>query len=326
VADLRVTVAGLELRNPVLAGSCEATATRAQIRACLDAGAGAVVAKSTNESEAAKAQLRAAEYALLDESLEPRPLGPASRGDSLFCRSGLLDEPFESWVATLAELDRGAGDAYVVPSLIVADVDEAVRMADAFQRAGLRWLELNVAAPHADLAVPGAIRTGAGLVRPVREAVSLPLSVKVGSVDQAAAALEAGADAVVLATRAQGFVPDLATRRPVLGTFAAVGGAWAVPLTCRQLAQARLRLGADACLVGTNGARDGRDVARFLLAGASAAQLASGVLTDGPTALAQAIEQLSAYLDEQGLAARELVGEATDHVQTYEEVAGVRRH
>ena len=43
-------VAGLELRNPVLAGSGEATATREQIRACLDAGAAAVVAKSTNES------------------------------------------------------------------------------------------------------------------------------------------------------------------------------------------------------------------------------------------------------------------------------------
>jgi dihydroorotate dehydrogenase len=91
-------------------------------------------------------------------------------------------------------------------------------------------------------------------------------------------------------------------------------------LTCRQLAQARLRLGADACLVGTNGARDGHDVARFLLAGASAAQLASAVLTDGPGALAHAIDQLSAYLDEHGLAARDLIGEAADHVQTYEEV------
>jgi dihydroorotate dehydrogenase (NAD+) catalytic subunit len=325
VADLTVNVAGLELRNPVLAGSSEGTATAGQIRACLDAGAAAVVAKSTNESEAAKAQLRAAEYVLLDEALDARALGRASRRDSLFCRSGLLDEPFDAWVEILAELDRGAGGAYVVPSLIVSDVDEAQRMAAAFENAGLRWLELNIAAPHADQA-GGAIRTGAELVRPVRETVSLPLSVKVGSVDEAEAAFAAGADAVVLSTRAQGFLPDLATRRPVLGTFGAVGGAWAVPLTCRQLAQARLRLGAGASLIGTNGARDGRDVARFLLAGASAAQLATAVLTDGPEVLARAIAELSAYLDEHGLAARDLVGEATDHVQTYEEVALERRH
>jgi dihydroorotate dehydrogenase len=326
VADLRVSVAGLELRNPVIAGSGEATATAEQIRACLAAGAAAVVAKSTNESEAAKAQLRAAEYVVLDSELRARPLGPAARTDSLFCRSGLLDEPFDDWVETLARLDREAADAFVVPSLIVADVDEAVRMAQAFQAAGLRWLELNVAAPHAGEAAEGAIRTGAELVRPLREALSIPLSVKAGSVAEAGAALAAGADAVVLATRAQGFVPDLGTRRPVLGTFAAIGGAWAVPFTCAQLAKARQQLGPDACLVGTNGARDGRDVARFLLSGASAAQLTSAVMTEGPGVLALAIEQVSKYLDEQGVAARDLVGEAADAVLTYQEVALERRH
>jgi hypothetical protein len=50
------------------------------------------------------------------------------------------------------------------------------------------------------------------------------------------------------------------------------------------------------------------------------------VLTDGPAALTRAIEHLSAYLDEQGLAARDLVGEAADNVLTYQEVALERRH
>jgi len=328
VADLRITVAGLELRNPVVAGSGEATATPDGIQACLDAGAAAVVAKSTNESEAAKAQLRASEYVVLDDELRPRPLGTgrSARGDSLFNRSGLLDEPFEEWVQTLARADAAAGDAYVVPSLIVSGVDEAVVMAQAFERAGLRWLELNVAAPHAAEAAPSAIRAGAELVRPIRAAVSLPLSVKVASVAQAGAALEAGADAVVLSSRAQGFLPDLETRRPVLGTFGAIGGAWAVPLTCRDLAKARAAFGREACLVGTNGARDGHDVARFLLSGASAAQLTSAVVVDGPSVLRRAIDQLSGYLDEQDLAARDLVGEAADAVLKYEEVAVERRH
>jgi dihydroorotate dehydrogenase (NAD+) catalytic subunit len=327
MADLAVSVAGLELKNPVLAGSGEATQTAAQIRACLDAGAAAVVAKSTNESEAAKAQLRAAEYTLLDESFVARAVGPAARGDSLFCRSGLVDEEFEHGVETLAELDRAAGDAYVVPSLIVADIDEAVRMARAFEQAGLRWLELNVGAPHASEASPGTIRTGAALVRPVRDAVSLPLSVKVGGLDpvaEAVAAIDAGANAVVLSTRAQGFVTDLETRRPLLGTFAAIGGSWAVPITCRQLAKTRAARPA-ASLVGTNGARDGRDVAQMVLAGASAAQLTTAVITDGPGALTRAIDGLSAYLDDQGVSARDLVGEAADAVRTYEEAAVERR-
>lgn len=323
MADLGVTVAGLELKSPVCAGSGESTQTAAQIRACLDAGAAAVVAKSTNESEAAKTQLRAAEYVLLDENFVARAIGPAGRGESLFCRSGLVDEPFEQWVETLADLDRAAGDAYVVPSLIVADIDEAVRAARAFEQAGLRLLELNVGAPHAAEASAGAIRVGTDLVRPVRDAVSLPLMVKVGGLDpvaDAVAAIDAGADAVVLSTRAQGFVADLETRRPLLGTFAAIGGSWAVPITCRHLAKTRAAR-PTASLVGTNGARDGRDVAQMLLAGASAVQLTTAVMTDGARALTRAIAELSAYLDDQGVSARELVGEAADAVQTYEEAA-----
>jgi dihydroorotate dehydrogenase len=322
MADLGVTVAGLELTSPVIAGSGESTSSGDRIRACLDAGAAAVVAKSTNESEAAKAQLRAAEYVLLDEDLAARPLGHARRGDSLFCRSGLVDEQFERWVELLAKLDREAGDAYVVPSLIVGDLDTAVQMARTIEQAGLRWLELNVGAPHAGEAAPGAIRVGAELVRPIRDAVALPLTVKVGGPDPVSAAVaahDAGADAVVLASRAQGFVSDLETRRPVLGTFAAIGGSWAVPITCRHLAKAR-HARPDACLVGTNGARRGLDVAQMLLAGASAVQLTSLVITDGAAALRDVTDELSHYLDHQGVSARQLVGESADAVQSYQEV------
>ncbi|MEN3342263.1 MAG: dihydroorotate dehydrogenase catalytic subunit [Actinomycetota bacterium] len=323
-ADLTVDVAGLALKNPVIAGSGEATASEEDILACLDAGAAAVVAKSVNESQAARAQLLAAEYVVLDEHLNARPLGPAARGDSLFCRSGLLDVDLDDWIQMLARLDRDAGDAYVVPSLIGADVDEAVRLARSVEAGGLRWLELNVGAPHAAEAAAGAIRTGVELVERVRAAISIPLTVKLRAGDSVADALAAGADAVCLATRALGFVPDLETRRPVLGTFAAIGGAWTLPLTLREVAKAHLAH-PEASIVGTNGARDGRDVARFLLAGASAVALTSAVMTEGPEVLAESIRQLERYCIEQGVAARDLVGEAARHVKTYEEVAIERR-
>jgi dihydroorotate dehydrogenase len=325
-ADVSTRVAGLELKNPVIAGSSEATATAEQIRACLEAGAAAVVAKSVNESAAAHANLRAAEYVLLDESLRARPLGPAQRTDSLFCRSGLLEIEPEEWAETLASLDREAAahDAYVVASLIVADPDRAVEAAATFERAGLRWLELNVGAPHASEA-PEGIATGVELVRRIRTAVSLPLTVKLSATDSATEALAAGADAVCIATRAMGFVPDLETRRPVLGSFAAVGGAWALPLTLYRVANTHAAH-PEASIIATNGARDGFDVARLLLAGASAVALASAVLTEGPPALARAVAELTGYCEQQGAAVRDLIGEAARHVQTYEEVAIERRH
>jgi dihydroorotate dehydrogenase len=334
-ADLAVSVAGLLLKHPVMAGSGEATMTAEGIRAALEAGAAAVVSKSTNESMAARWQLESAEYAVLDASWRRVAAGePPPPGASYFGRSGLVDVPFEPWVETLAECDAVARerDAYVVPSLIVAGVDEAARMAKELEAAGLRWLELNVGAPHAGEAAPGAIRAGASaddvgpLMAPVRQAVSIPLTVKLpGEGDiaaQAEAAVRAGADAVCIAGRFLGFMPELETRRPLLGTFGAIGGGWALPLSLRWVAKTRARLGPDVPLIGTNGARSGEDVVRFLLAGATAVELTSVVITDGPGALGRAVAELERYLSEHGLRARDIIGEAADAVLTYQEVEG----
>jgi dihydroorotate dehydrogenase len=148
--------------------------------------------------------------------------------------------------------------------------------------------------------------------------------VKVGGADPVAAAraaVAAGAEVVCMTTRAQGFLPDLETRKPVLGTFGAVGGAWTLPITLRHVAKTRATLGADVPLIATNGVRDGRDVARALLAGASAAALTSAVITDGPSVLSRAVDELQTYLGEQGIDAQDLIGEAADSVKTYGEVA-----
>ena len=333
-ADASVSIAGLELKNPVIAGSGEATMTRDGIRAALAAGAAAVVAKSVNESEAARRQLETAEYVLLDPDWRPLPWGPAPRTASLYCRSGLPAEPFDRWADMLAECDEEARrrDAYVVGSLIVADVERTVDMARTFEAAGLRWLELNIGAPHAEEASPGAIRAEREpaaveeLVAPVRRAVDVPLTVKLSGqgdpLPAAQAAWAAGADAICLAGRHLGFLPDPSTRRPVLGTFGAIGGAWALPLTLRWIAKARIRFGPGRPTIGTNGARSGEDVIRFLLAGASAVQMTTALFTDGPRSLEGAVRQVEAYLSEHRVTARAIIGEATDHVVTYEEVAG----
>jgi dihydroorotate dehydrogenase len=118
-----------------------------------------------------------------------------------------------------------------------------------------------------------------------------------------------------------GFLPDLDRRRPVLDTFGAIGGGWALPLTLRWIAKARGRCGPDRSLLATNGVRSGLDVARCLLAGASAVEVCSIVMTDGYGALGRLVEELRGYLVTQGIEhVADLVGEATDSVQTYQTV------
>jgi dihydroorotate dehydrogenase (NAD+) catalytic subunit len=65
--DLSVDLEKIRLKNPLICASSEITMTADGIRAAIDAGAGAVIAKSVNESPEAAAQLSKADYVLLDD-------------------------------------------------------------------------------------------------------------------------------------------------------------------------------------------------------------------------------------------------------------------
>jgi dihydroorotate dehydrogenase len=337
MAELRMRLAGLELRNPVICGSGERTLAEEDIRAALAAGAAAVVAKSVNESEAARRQLAAAEYVAVDARHAPveHPLPDADL--SLHNRSGLADVDFDDWAALLARLDAEAArdGAFVVGSVVVGDPGRAAGMCAGFERAGLRCVEVNVGAPHAGESPAGAIASlpaadhVAAAVAQIRAAVSVPLLAKLGgeSADMQAsiaAATAAGADAVVVATRQLGFLPDPDTGRPLLGTFAAVGGGWALPLTLRHVAKARLGLGPDVGLVATNGVRSGLDVARALLAGARAVEIYTSVHLFGHAQIGRILRELDHHLDAREQTAADLVGRAADQTLTYAEAAATR--
>ena len=329
MADLAVSAGPLTLKNPVLAASSEATIDAAGIEACLAAGAAAVVAKSVNESEAARRQLHAAEYVTLDDR---HRVVEWPRGSVLFNRSGLADVPLDAWLDMLEAADRRAREdgAWVLGSITVAAPDAAAEIAGRMSEA-VRAVELNLGAPHGREAAAGAVRqltaaeTVADYVAQAR-AVMRPGAVLVAKLGQggdpvamAEAAVGAGADAVCLLGRFNAFVPDLDTWDPVLGTAGAIGGGWALPLTCYWVARARRALPGTP-LLATNGVRTGEDVASVLLSGASAAELATSVVTEGPGALARVIQELDRYCDAHGCAARDLVGVSADRMRTYAEV------
>jgi dihydroorotate dehydrogenase (NAD+) catalytic subunit len=328
--DLAMALGPLRLVNPVICGSGEHVATLDDLRAAVDAGAAAVVAKSANESEAARRQYATVAHAFLGAARDV--VAPAGQA-SILNRSGLVPVPWDKWLETLAQADAYARerDRYVAASVIPGDTAALAQLAGDVEAAGLRWLELNLSAPHAHDGIagaaierPSAAARAAELTGIVRAATALPLSVKLGIEHHdvtglAAAVTEAGADIVVMTGRHMGFLPDLETRRPVLGSFGGYSGPWALPLVLRWVAKTRAVL--DAPLVATNGVRSGGDVARCLLAGASAVQVASSVMAEGFGALTRMLVELEQYLTEQRVDAGQIVGEAADAVLGYEEAA-----
>lgn len=326
---LATAIGSFALNNPVICGSGEPVITESGIRAALRAGAAGVIAKSVNENPAGGRQLDKADYVRLDG----RGLPTSGQGVSLFNRSGLSQRDTADWFASIAAIDRDArlDGAFVAASIVYAGADGAVRVASLARRAGLRVFELNVGAPHAAEAAPGAIVQETDparlteLVRRVRAATEgMQLWVKLTGLSSnlpalALAAREGGADAVCMMGRFMGLIPDLTTFAPVLGTSAAYGGGWALPIVCRFLALTRKAAGTSFPLMGTNGVRSGEDVLRMALCGASAVEVLSATMHEGFGAISRMIVELDSFLTERSMTFRDLIGRTADGLAGYAE-------
>jgi len=337
--DCATNLGAITLKNPLICASSEFTMTAAGIKAALDAGAAAVMAKSVNESPQAARQLDSAEYVLLDQDWRTVPWGSADMNASLFCRSGLAQMPLPEWLRLLAEADAyaRAKDAYVAGSITVADPGPAADIAAAMEKAGLRWIELNLSAPHGREAAPGAIRqiTDAEIVhdyvRQVRNATSVPLAVKLTAqtadlLALAEQAVRGGADLLVMIGRVPGFMPDIETQLPILGSWGAIGGHWALPASLYWLSKCWRAVPRTVPLIGTNGARCADDVIRFLLSGARAVELASVVLTNGAEVFTRILADLQTYGARKKMARlADIVGKAADAALPFGALPAVSR-
>ena len=201
-------------------------------------------------------------------------------------------------------------------------------MARLIEQAGIRALEFNIGTPYASVTAKGNVTTELDparvsvMVSTMRQAIRLPLWIKLTGQSErvpelARAAFDAGADSVVMAGRLLGFIPDVETLTPLLGTSLGIGGFWNLPITCHWLASTRAALGTDKPLIGINGAQSGLDIARMMLAGASAVAMASPVMLRGFGLLEDSLREFSDYLARQNLRAADLIGRAADQRKSF---------
>lgn len=307
--------------------------TEDRIRACLDAGASAVVAKSINESPAAARQLDIAEYVALSSDHGVRPWDSADLTvDSFLCRSGLAQSRLDAWLEMLARCDQYAlrTDAYVIGSITVSELEPAAELAAQLGEA-VRCVEVNLSAIHGKVGKSGAVHVSSQpddvrrYTESVRKATDVPLIIKLTGqtadvVALAEEALAGGADIVCMIGRFPGFVPDLETRRAVMGSSGAIGGYWALPISMYWVSETRARLGPQVPIIGTNGARSGHDVIRFMLSGASCVQIASILCTHGPSKIAEILSEVEAYVRDSGEQLQHLIGLAADGAENYADI------
>ena len=300
--DLTTSIGSVDLRAPVLTASGTAGHGAEFARYLRPAELGAVVVKSM------KAEPWAGNPA-------PR-LHPTAAG--MLNSVGLQGDGIDHWLAhDLPPL--AATGAAVVASIWGNSIDDYKAAADALGAAPAEVIavEVNVSCPnledrrrmfaHSASATAAAIEASAGCGRP-RWAKLSPNAADLPEI--AAAAREAGAEAVVLTNTLLGMAIDVEARRPVLGAGrGGLSGAAMHPVAVRAVYDVHEAI-PDLPIVGVGGTTRGTDVVEFLLAGASAVEVGTATFAD-PRASRRILGEFEDWCDQHGVTrVAELIGAA----------------
>ncbi len=269
--DLSTTYMKLELRNPVLVGSCGLTGTKEGVKACADNGAGAVVLKS-----------------IFEEQIEAE-LGAVAREGAAYPeaadyinRYGMRNA-VSRYLELLEESNREV-DIPVIPSIHCFGVGDWTGFARRLEDAGAPAIELNAFVFPSDPSKNGREyeKVILDLVTAVKERVSIPVAVKIGSYFSAPAHFikeldSRGVDALVLFNRFVRIDFDIEKLKITNGTMLSTPDETQEVLRWVGIVTPFLKCDVSS----TTGIHDGASVVKHLLAGASTVQVSSVLYREG---------------------------------------------
>ncbi len=206
-------------------------------------------------------------------------------------------------------------DTAIIANASGNTVEEYEEMVRILSDADVDAIELNLSCPNVKEGCMVFGSTASGIeqvVSRVRKSCKKPLIVKltpnVTDISELARAAEAaGADAVSLINTLLGMAIDAKTRRPVLGNITGgLSGPAVKPIALRMVYEVSRAV--KIPVIGMGGITTGTDVAEFLLAGASAVMIGTAGFVN-PYAWVEAIDGLEQYMAENGFSSvSELIG------------------
>jgi dihydroorotate dehydrogenase subfamily 1 len=294
MANLAVDLFGLHFPNPVWPAAGPTVRDGAMILRQVAGGAGGVVCK-TISSEAAPVP----KYHMMN-------LARNRRG-------GMLNAELWSELSPEQWLEREFAIALTAGVPVIASLGysaaEVARLGRAAEAAGVHALEVTVHYAHSG-EEPWQV------MKALREAVSIPIIAKLSPHDPAmviatAQKLEPYVDGIAaINSLGPALRIDIEACQRVMGTEYGYG--W---LSGPPIKPVALRIVFDLArtvkvpVIGVGGIRTGADVVEFLMAGASAVQICTANIYEGPGVFARVNRELNAWLDAHGYAsAAEIVG------------------
>ena len=247
-----------------------------------------------------------------DGNPEPRV---ASIGEHMINAVGLSGPGIAAWRETYLP-DLLATGATVVGSIWGRNIGEFADAAAAIKGANIAALEVNASCPNLEdrssIFAHSASATSE-IVRATKVA-GVPLWVKLSPntpdlVAVAGAAIEAGADALVLVNTVVGLAIDIEKRSATLGNGGGVSGPGILPIALRAVFECHSAYPQTA-IVGVGGISSGEDAVAMMMAGASAVEVGTATFANA-RAPWMIQKQLEKWLKKQGISnVSEIIGAA----------------
>lgn len=303
MADMRVEIAGVEFKNPVIAASGTFGYGREYENLFPLSVLGGIATKgTTGEKRTGNLAPRIAETA----SGILNAVGLQNPGIDFFIKRELPN--------LLTK------DTVIIANIAGATVEECVNNAQKLDATDVHMIELNISCPNVKqggAAFGTDCATAAEITRAVRNATKKPLIVKlspnVTDIVAIAKAVEAeGADALSLINTLLGMKIDINTRRPILkNNTGGLSGNAIHPVAVRMVWQVAGAV--KVPVIGMGGISRWQDAAEMMLAGATAVQVGTAFFAN-PHVAVEIVKGLESYLDSKKIAA---VSELTGKVQPW---------
>jgi dihydroorotate dehydrogenase (NAD+) catalytic subunit len=196
----------------------------------------------------------------------------------------------------------------------LADYVEVARRLEA-ERTGIAALEINISCPNikeGGIAFGTDLAMAARVVAAVRAVTTLPLVTKLSPNvtrigDFARAVVDAGSEVISLINTLPAMAIDIESRRPRLANVTGgLSGPGIKPIAVRLVYEARKAVAVP--IIGMGGITCAADAIEFMLAGANAVAVGTAIFSD-PGCLVRIVDGIQEYLDRHGIRrVSELVG------------------
>lgn len=287
--DLSVNIAGLKMKNPVMAASGTF-------------GFGREYSKYFDLN-------RLGGISVKGLTLEPRkgnaPVRIAETPGGILNSVGLQNPGVHAFIRDEIPFLRKY-DVAIIANIAGNTIEDYCRMAEILSEADIDAIELNVSCPNVKegCLLFGSTPQGvAQVTEVVRRLCKKPLIVKLTPnvtdiVQNAKAAEDAGADSVSLINTLLGMAIDIEKRRPVLANImGGLSGPAVKPVAVRMVYQVANAV--KIPVIGMGGISNGDDAVEFLLAGAAAVMIGTAGFVN-PGVWVETIEGIEGYMTKHG--------------------------